>query len=94
VHIHGRPDRNLYSLEYLGQEDDPRLVLLVFDRDRDRSRDQAQARVFPSSLRSGVVYRVGGSGQLVTAETARSAGIVVPFAWAPDADVIVLEPVG
>ena len=94
VRTHGRPDRDLYALEYLGPDDDPRVVILVYDRDRDRVRDQSAPRVFPSGLRPGVVYRVAGSEQLVTAETARRAGIVVPFNWAPDADVLVLESLG
>lgn len=94
VRRHGRPDRDLYCLEYLGPEDDPRVVVLVYDRDRDRVRDQPAPRVFLTGLRPGVVYRVTGSAQLITDEIARSAGIVVPFEWARDADILVLEPVG
>lgn len=92
VRRHGRPDRDLYCLEYRGPEDDPRVVVLVYDRDRDRVRDQSVPRVYLTGLRPGLVYRIAGSGQLVTDEIARSAGIAVPFDWAPDADILVLEP--
>ncbi|MGN6327281.1 alpha-galactosidase [Pseudolysinimonas sp.] len=92
VRRHGDPAGDLYTVEYAGPEDDPRTVLFVFDRDRDRTRDREWPRVFPTGLRDGVEYVVAGTGQRVTAATARRDGVVVPFAWAPDADVLVLEP--
>jgi len=93
VRRHGDPAGDLYTVEYAGPEDDPRTVLLVFDRDRDRTRDRERPRVFPTGLRDGVTYTVRGTGQRVTAASARRDGVVVPFAWAPDADVLVLDPI-
>jgi alpha-galactosidase len=95
VRRHGDPAGDLYCVEFTGPDDDPRSVLLVFDRDRDRTRDRERPRVFPTGLRGGdVEYVVEGTGQRVTAITARRDGVIVPFAWAPDADVVVLRPVG
>jgi alpha-galactosidase len=98
VRLHGRPTENLYTVEYHGPSEDPRIVLFVYDRDRDRHRDHDQARVFPATLESGVRYEVRDAyGALlgvpaVTAESARGLGVAVPFAWANDADVLVLVP--
>ncbi|WP_460572877.1 alpha-galactosidase [Humibacter soli] len=97
VRRHGAPDQGLYCVEYHGPDDDPRVVLFVYDRDRDRARDRERARVFPSSLRTGVVYAVGDAdgrptGDTVTRELAAVNGVPVDFTWAKDADVIVLTP--
>ena len=94
VRAHGLPSENLYCLEFSGPDHDPRTVLFVFDRDRDRARDRETSRVFPTELAPETVYKVQGSGQTVTAESARGTGVVVPFAWADDADVLVLVPCG
>ncbi|RMB61793.1 alpha-galactosidase [Tessaracoccus antarcticus] len=90
---HGDVRLNGYCLEYNGPVDDPRTVLIVFDRDRDRTRDREIVRVHPSGLLPGTRYSIGGSGTTITAEAARHLGIPVAFSWAPDADVLVLAPV-
>lgn len=90
VTVHGDPTAPLYSTEYAGA--DGRIVILVFDRDRDRHRDREAPRVFPTRLAPDVRYRLRGTGLVVTAETARGVGVPVAFGWAPDADLLVLEP--
>jgi alpha-galactosidase len=97
VRTHGRPDENLYAVEYAGPPADPRVVILVYDGDRDRRRDRESARVFPTGLLPGVRYDVcdgsgNPTGETVTAETAAMLGVAVRFAWAKDADLIVLTP--
>ncbi|MBT2515980.1 alpha-galactosidase [Streptomyces sp. ISL-90] len=91
---HGDPHGDLYAIEYAGPADDPRIVVLVYDRDRDRTRDLERPRVHPTQLTPGVRYRVEGTEREVTRESARSLGIEVPFELAPDADLLVLLPIG
>lgn len=86
---HGVPGEPGYAVEYALGGRHP-IVLFVYDRDRDRTRDRERVRVFPTQLVDGARYRVRGTEQMVTAATA-AAGIVVPFALASDADVIVLD---
>ena len=92
IALHGHPTENLYCVEYRGPEDDERVVLFVFDRDRDRTRDREVPRVFPTLLDSSRRYRVTASGQVVTGSSARATGVRVPFGFAEDADLLVLEP--
>ncbi|MCU1525798.1 MAG: glycoside hydrolase clan [Microbacteriaceae bacterium] len=89
---HGRPTDNLYCVEYRGPADDERIVLFVYDRDRDRTRDREQPRVFPTTLDADRRYRVAGSEQVVSGASARGSGVLVPFGFASDADVLVLDP--
>jgi alpha-galactosidase len=70
------------------------VLVFVFDSDRDRTRDRESPRVHPDGLAPGVTYRVETTGEPVTAESAAAYGVRVPFAWAPDAEVLVLTPAG
>ncbi|MFC4137890.1 MULTISPECIES: alpha-galactosidase [unclassified Microbacterium] len=90
----GSPHDDLYTVVFRGPEDDPRVVVLVFDSDRDRSRDRETPRVHPAGLDPDRVYRVEQTGERVTAASATALGVRVPFAWAADAEVLVLTPVG
>jgi alpha-galactosidase len=94
---HGRPEENLYAVEYAGPPGDGRIVILVYDGDRDRRRDRETSRVFPTGLLPGVCYDVcdasgNPTGETATAETVATLGVAVRFAWARDADVLVLIP--
>lgn len=91
---HGDPRGELYAIEYAGPAEDARIVVLVYDRDRDRTRDLERPRVHPTLLAQGVRYRVEGTDREVTRESARSLGVEVPFELAPDAELLVLVPVG
>jgi alpha-galactosidase len=88
--FHGDPADPTYAVEFRGPDDDPRQVLLVFDRDRDRRRDRDAVRIRPAALRPGTTYRLGGADVRVAAG---GPPIAVPFRWAEDADVLVLTPV-
>ena len=91
--IHGDPSHDLYALEFAGRGADGRVVLLVYDRDRDRSRDREAPRVFPTSLKPTVRYRLRGTDTETTKAVAASVGVVVPFRLAVDTDVLVFYPV-
>jgi alpha-galactosidase len=92
---HGDPREPGYAVEY---SDGFRTVVLVYDTNRDR---REPVRVHPASLRPGVTYQVrvlGGDGlaecgPVITGASARAAGVVVPWSVAPDADVLVFDPV-
>lgn len=97
VRLHGRPNENLYCVEYCGPPGDRRIVVLVYDRDSDRTRDREAPRVFPTGLQPGIRYEVcdgfgEATGNTVTAESAQVLGVAVRFTWAPDAEVLVLTP--
>jgi alpha-galactosidase len=97
VRTHGRPEENLYAVEYVAPPGDGRIVVLVYDGDRDRRRDRETSRVFPTGLLPGMRYDVcdasgNPTGETATAETAATLGVAVRFAWAMDADVLVLVP--
>ncbi|MCZ9880972.1 alpha-galactosidase [Arthrobacter sp. B2a2-09] len=88
---HGLPSDQTYSVEYA----DPAsglVVVLVYDRDRDRCRDQVATRVRPRQLREGITYRLNYSDAVVDGDVASTVGVVVPFAIAEDADVLIFEP--
>ncbi|NQX30057.1 alpha-galactosidase [Microbacteriaceae bacterium VKM Ac-2854] len=89
VATHGSPTGFLYCVEYA--EPDGSVVLFVYDQDRDRSRDREAPRVFPTLLAPGIRYRLRGSDAEFSRESARTLGVPVGFAWAPDADVLVLD---
>jgi alpha-galactosidase len=90
---HGTPDDLTYSIEYAtGDPADP-VCVLVYDRDRDRIWDREQARVRPAALDPARRYRLRGTVVEVSAAEARSVGVVVPFALAADADVLIFDPV-
>lgn len=93
VRKHGSVQLNGYCLEYNGPVDDPRTVLIVFDKDRDRSRDRETVRVHPSGLQPNTLYRVGDAGSTITGAAAQQLGLPVGFDWAPDADILVLTPI-
>jgi alpha-galactosidase len=88
---HGSPDDLTYSVEYAAAAGDP-VCVLVYDRDRDRVSDREQVRVRPTQLRSDRRYRLRGTGTEVSAAQARSVGVVVPFALALDADILIFDP--
>ena len=88
--FHGDPADRTYAIEVRGPDDDPRQVLLVFDRDRERRRDRDALRIRPKALRPGVRYRLDGVREPVVAG---GPGVAVPFRWAEDADVLVLTPI-
>ena len=88
ITLHGDPEDNLYCVEFAGPDADRRTVLVVFDRSRARERP----RVYPSALRPDLTYRVNGTHDFVTATSGRAAGVSVPFAGGPDADILVLRP--
>lgn len=94
VRTTGAPDRDLYTVTFRGPDEDPRVLVFVFDSDRDRARDREYPRVHPDGLAPGVTYRVETTGETVTAESAAALGVRVPFAWAADAEVLVLTPAG
>lgn len=94
VRTTGAPDGPLYTVTHRGPADDPRAVVFVFDRDRDRSRDRELPRVHPEGLDPDVTYVVEQTGERVTAASASALGMTIPFAWASDADVLVLRPTG
>lgn len=94
VRTTGAPDRDLYTVTFCGPAEDPRAVVFVFDRDRDRTRDRELPRVHPAGLAPDVAYRVDATGETVTAASAAALGLRVPFAWALDAEVLVLTPAG
>jgi alpha-galactosidase len=90
---HGSPVDLTYSIEYAtGSPADP-VCVLVYDRDRDRISDREQVRVRPTGLDPSRRYRLRGTVVEVSAAEARSVGVVVPFALAADADVLIFDPV-
>lgn len=92
VRTTGALDRDLYTVTFRGPAEDPRVVVFVFDSDRDRTRDREIPRVHPAGLAPGISYQVDATGETVTAASAAALGVRVPFAWAPDAEVLVLTP--
>ncbi|PSL08491.1 alpha-galactosidase [Haloactinopolyspora alba] len=86
VVAHGVPHEPGYALEY---GDGARVVILVYDTLRER---RTPVRVRPRLVRDDVRYRLRGSDVTITGASARAAGIEVPWAVAPDADVLVLDP--
>ncbi|MGQ7312352.1 alpha-galactosidase [Microbacterium arabinogalactanolyticum] len=94
VRTTGAPERNLYTVTFRGPKQDPRAVVFVFDGDRDRSRDRELPRVHPDGLDPDVTYLVEQTGERVTAASAAALGVRAPFTWAPDAEVLVLRPIG
>ncbi|WP_246018193.1 alpha-galactosidase [Amnibacterium kyonggiense] len=90
AYFHGDPADPTYAIEFRGPDDDPRQVLLVFDRDRERRRDRDAVRIRPVALRPGTSYR---SDAFALPVTAGGPPFTVPFRWAEDADVLVLTPI-
>lgn len=86
VEPHGTPADDVYALEF---GTPGRTVLLVYGRPGA----EPGTRLRPATLDPGRRYRLTSTGDTRSgAEWA--AGLEVPFALAPDADVLVLEPVG
>jgi alpha-galactosidase len=93
VVTHGTPKDDLYAIEFCGPAEDPRIVIFVYRRDRWHRPDRCRPRVFPSQLDPNRRYRVNDDRREVVREEASSLGIVVPFDFADDADVLVLTPI-
>lgn len=87
VVAHGSPDEPGYALEY---GDGSRIVLLVYGAGRD---SHSSVVVRPDLLRDDARYQLRGTGLTITGASARAGGIAVPWAIAPDADVLVLDAV-
>jgi alpha-galactosidase len=90
---HGSPDDPTYSIEYVTANANDPVCVLVYDRDRDRISDRERVRVRPTQLDDARRYRLRGSTVEVSAAEARSVGVVVPFALAGDADVMIFDPI-
>ncbi|NEN06249.1 alpha-galactosidase [Diaminobutyricibacter tongyongensis] len=92
---HGEPSDPTYAIEYspAAQDADP-VIVLVFDHDRDRVFDHDRVRIRPRTLEPERRYQLRGTGTTVTGAQAASTGVVVPFALAVDADILVFDPVG
>ena len=90
---HGLPDDPTYSVEYSTEDPRDAVCLLVYDHDRDRVSDREQVRVRPTHLSDARRYRLRGTDVEVSAAEARSVGVVVPFALAHDADVLIFDPI-
>ncbi|HMH57725.1 MAG TPA: alpha-galactosidase [Galbitalea sp.] len=90
---HGSTDELTYFLEYATDDPSDPVCVLVYDRDRDRTFDRERVRVRPTQLDDSRRYRVRGTDVEVSAAEARSVGVVVPFALAADADVMIFDPI-
>jgi alpha-galactosidase len=90
VRVHGSPGEPGYALEYAGAPGLPdRVVVLVYDADRDR-RDR-EVRIRPFGLAAQGSYALSGSNLVVSGASARSAGVLIPWRVAADADVLVFD---
>jgi alpha-galactosidase len=89
---HGSPDDTTYAVEYAGP--DGTVCIFVFDRDRNRTHDRERVRVRPTRVRRDGRYRLRGTERVVTGAAAASVGVVVDFALAVDADLLILDPIG
>jgi alpha-galactosidase len=85
VELHGRPQDPVYAVEY---GDEQATVILVYTRPSRPGRPRIRPRTLDPARR----YRVRGREQELSPDE-RTSGLVIPFAVAPDADVVVLEPV-
>jgi alpha-galactosidase len=90
---HGSPEDLTYAIEYVSEEADGSVCVLVYDRARDRISDRELVRVHPTGLQSAGRYRLRGTAVEVSGAEARSIGVVVPFALSEDADLLIFDPV-
>ena len=94
VRRHGLPSDDTYAVEYASPADGSgRLVVLVYDHNRDRTRDRERVRVRPAGLVPTTRYSLRGTDLVVSGQSAATLGVVVPFALAVDADILVFDPV-
>jgi len=90
----GKPTDQYYAVQYTGSgADDGRVVLLVWARPNTRPGSLRQCHVPLLLLDRDTDYRVRGSQQVVTGTAASTVGVAVPFALAPDCDVVVIDRV-
>jgi alpha-galactosidase len=88
------PSDDTYAVEYASPADGSgRLVVLVYDHNRDRTRDRERVRVRPAGLVPTTRYSLRGTDLVVSGQSAATLGVVVPFALAVDADILVFDPV-
>jgi alpha-galactosidase len=85
VEIHGRPADPAYALEFGTSE---QTVLLVYAR----SSRPAELSLQPRTLAAAERFQVAGTPTVLSSDEL-TAGVQVPFALAPDADVIILDRV-
>ena len=90
----GHPSDQYYAVQYTGSWDDEgRIVLLVWARPRTGPGTLGQCRVPLHLPDRDADYRLRGSQEVVTGTAASTLGVAVPFALAPDCDVVVLDRV-
>jgi alpha-galactosidase len=101
LYRHSSPNHTGYALEYVGgAEHDGRIVVLAYDSSRERSGPAPVSELSitpPVRIRLLGVdprtrYRVRSTGEIHSGAVLHSAGLTVPWAIAPDADVVVLDP--
>jgi alpha-galactosidase len=102
VYRHSAPSLQGYALEYAGgAELDGRIVVLAYDSSRERTGpDPIPEQSIPPVTRIRLAsadparhYRLRSDGALHSGAALRSAGILVPWAVAADADVLVFDRV-
>jgi len=102
VYRHSTPNAAGYAIEYSGGSDHGgRIVVLTYDGSRERTGPEPVSplsirptfRIRLSSPDPSATYRLRADGSIHSGAALRSAGLVVPWAVAVDADVLVLDPV-
>lgn len=103
VTVHGTPLDTPYAREFArGPEDDGRVCLLVWDTaghrptdpgDRSANPTDRPWRVYPRTLDPSRTYAVRGTDTTATGAVLAARGVPVRWHHAPDADVLVLDPV-
>lgn len=102
LYRHSAPTARGYALEYAGGDDHGgRIVVLAYDTARERTGPEPVSpfsitppvRIRLASADPHTTYRLNSDGSVHDGAMLRSAGLVVPWALASDADVLVLEPV-
>ncbi|WP_307040892.1 GH36 C-terminal domain-containing protein [Agromyces ramosus] len=102
MYRHSTPSLHGYALEYAaGAELDGRIVILAYDSSRERTGPDAISeqsippvtRIRLASADPARHYRLRSDGSLHSGAALRSAGVIVPWAVAADADVLVFDRV-
>ena len=90
VHVHGDPHAGPYAVEYATAN---RVVVLVWDICHEPSvgSPPSPTRIRPTAPDPTRTYRLRHDGSVHAGAALRTTGITVPWAFAPDADVLVLE---
>ncbi|MGN9811665.1 alpha-galactosidase [Micromonospora sp. BQ11] len=100
--VHGSPSDHPYAREFSGGPDpDGRVCVLVWDtagrraaHPRDGGNQIRQDwRVFPKTLDPARTYRVRGTGSVAPGSVLASQGVEIGWSHAPDADVLIFDPV-